>query len=247
MIDFFGEVAAWLGDPANWTGRSGLPNRLWEHVAVSGLALILAGAIALPAGVVLGHRGRGGVLAVSAVNIGRAVPSFGIVGIAFPITLALGLSPLGFWATLVALVALALPPMFVNAHTGIRHTDPALVEAARGMGMTERQVLTGVELPLAAPVVMAGVRTAAVEVIATATLGAVVGFGGLGRFIIDGFAQRKYEEVFIGGVAVALLAILAESTLGWAQRRLDHSHPAGRRRRPEALDPGDVIDAVPVG
>ncbi len=115
------------------------------------------------------------------------------------------------------------------------------------MGMTERQVLTGVELPLAAPLVMAGVRTAAVEVIATATLGAVVGFGGLGRFIIDGFAQRKYEEVFIGGVAVALLAIVTEPTLGWAQRRLDHSHPAGRRRGPEALDPGDVIDAVPVG
>ena len=187
------------------------------------------------------------MLAVSAVNIGRAVPSFGIVGLAFPITLALGLSPLGFWATLVALVALALPPMFVNAYTGIRNTEPALVEAARGMGMTERQVLTGVELPLAAPVVMAGVRTAAVEVIATATLGAVVGFGGLGRFIIDGFAQRKYEEVFIGGVAVALLAIFTESTLGWAQRRLDHSHPARRRRRPDALDPSDVMDAVPVG
>jgi osmoprotectant transport system permease protein len=247
MIDFFGEVATWLSDPANWTGRGGLPNRLWEHIVVSGASLLIAGAIALPAGVMLGHRGEGGMLAVSAVNLGRAVPSFGIVGLAFPVTLALGLSPLGFWATLVALVVLALPPMFVNAHAAVRQTEPALVEAARGMGMTERQVLRGVEVPLAAPVIMAGVRTAAVEVIATATLGAVVGYGGLGRFIIDGFAQRKYEEVFIGGVTVALLAVITETTLRWVQRRLDHTHPARRRRRPEALDPADVIDAVPVG
>ncbi len=247
MIDFFGEVWAWLTDPANWSGRSGLPNRLWEHVAVSAVSLLIAGVVALTAGVVLGHRGGGRAWVVSAVNLGRAVPSFGILGLAFPVTLALGLSPLGFWATLVALVALALPPMFVNAYTGVRQTEPAMVEAARGMGMTERQVLTGVELPLAAPVVMAGVRTAAVEVIATATLGAVVGFGGLGRFIIDGFAQRKYEEVFIGGVAVALLAIVTETTLRWAQRRLDHTHTPRGRRPVEALEPDDVVDAVPVG
>jgi len=247
VIDFLGEVGAWLGDPANWTGRSGVPNRLWEHVAVAGVALVVAGIVALPTGVALGHRGRGGVLAVSAVNIGRAIPSFGIVGIAFPITLALGLSPLGYWATLVALVALALPPMFVNAYTGVGQTDPALVEAARGMGMTERQVLTGVELPLALPVIMAGIRTAAVEVVATATLGAVVGFGGLGRFIIDGFAQRKFEEVFVGGVAVALLAIVTETTLGWVQRRTDHTRPPRNGRVPQPLDVDDVIDAVPVG
>ncbi len=247
MIEFFGEVSAWLSDPANWSGRDGLPNRLWEHVSVAGVSLMIAGIIALPTGVALGHRGQGGILAVSAVNIGRAVPSFGIVGIAFPITLSLGLRPLGYAATLVALVALALPPMFVNAYTGVRQTDAALVEAARGMGMTERQVLTAVELPLALPVLMAGIRTAAVEVVATATLGAVVGFGGLGRFIIDGFAQRRFEEVFVGGAAVALLAIATETALGWVQRRSNRTHTARKDRATGPPVGDDVVETLPVG
>lgn len=241
MIEFLNEVVAWLGDPANWTGRGGVPNRVWEHVSVAGVALTAAGLIALPAGVALGHRARGTLLAITGVNLSKAVPSFGIVGIAFPITLALGLRPLGYWATLVALVALALPPMFVNAYTGVRHTDAALVEAARGMGMSEGQVLSWVELPLAIPVIMAGIRTAVVEVVATATIGAVVGFGGLGRYIIDGFAQRKFEEVFVGGLLVALLAIVAETTLRWAQRRADRFHPKRSERSAVSVGP-DLAD-----
>ncbi len=246
MTEFFAEVWAWLADPANWTGRDGMPNRLWEHVAVSAVALGIAGIVAVPAGVLLGHRGRGGVIAVAAVNIGRAVPSFGIVGLAFPVTLALGLRPLGYWATLVALVALALPPLFVTSYTGLRQVDPALVEAGRGMGMVGRQVLTGIELPLALPLIMAGVRTAGVEVVATATLGAVVGFGGLGRYIIDGFAQRNYPEVFVGGSAVAILAIFTEWALGWIERRSDRSHRPSEGA-PEAVEPLDVGNVTPVG
>jgi osmoprotectant transport system permease protein len=168
------------------------------------------------------------------------------VGIAFPVTLALGLHPLGYWATLVALVALALPPMFVNAYTGVRQIDAALVEAAQGMGMSERQVLGWVELPLALPVIMAGIRTAVVEVLATATIGAVVGFGGLGRYIIDGFAQRKFEEVFVGGVLVALLVIVAESSLRWAQRRADFANRKGSDR-PAMSTSAEVADPVRVG
>jgi osmoprotectant transport system permease protein len=246
MIEFFREVAAWLSDPANWAGRGGVPNRMWEHLSVAGVALAIAGVAALPAAVTLGHRGRGGMLAVTGVNLWRALPSFGIVGIAFPITLALGLRPLGYWATLVALVALALPPMFVNAYTGVRHVDAALVEAARGMGMSEGQVLGWVELPLALPVIMAGIRTAVVEVLATATIGAVVGFGGLGRYIIDGFAQRKFEEVFVGGVLVALLVIVAESTLRWAQRRADVANRE-RSGRSAVSDSPEVADLGRVG
>ena len=246
MIEFVREVASWLGDPANWAGRGGVPNRLWEHLSVAGVALAISGVAALPAAVSLGHRGRGGLLAVTGVNLWRSLPSFGIVGIAFPITLALGLHPLGYWATLVALVALALPPMFVNAYTGVRQIDAALVEAARGMGMSERQVLGWVELPLALPVIMAGIRTAVVEVLATATIGAVVGFGGLGRYIIDGFAQRKFEEVFVGGVLVALLVIVAESSLRWAQRRADFANRKGSDR-PAMSSSAEVADPVRVG
>jgi osmoprotectant transport system permease protein len=136
--------------------------------------------------------------------------------------------------------------MFVNAYTGVRHVDAALVEAARGMGMSEGQVLGWLELPLALPVIMAGIRTAVVEVLATATIGAVVGFGGLGRFIIDGFAQRKFEEVFVGGVLVALLVIVAESTLRWAQRRADFAN-GGRTERSAVSDSGEVADLGRVG
>jgi osmoprotectant transport system permease protein len=226
MNEFFGEVAAWLTDPANWTGRDGVPNRLWEHVSISALSILIACAVALPAAVILGHTRRGGFLAVTAVNIGRAIPSFGVVALAYSVTLGLGvlLSPIGYWPTLIALVALAMPPMFVNAYTGVREVDPALVETARGMGMTEREVLTGVEIPVALPVLMAGVRTASVQVVATAALGAVVGFGGFGRYIIDGLLQRNDAEVFVGGVFVALLAVLTELGLGWVERRTDPTH-----------------------
>jgi osmoprotectant transport system permease protein len=136
--------------------------------------------------------------------------------------------------------------MFVNAYTGVRHVDAALVEAARGMGMSESQVLGWLELPLALPVIMAGIRTAVVEVLATATIGAVVGFGGLGRYIIDGFAQRKFEEVFVGGVLVALLVIVAESTLRLAQRRADFAN-GGRSERSAISGSGEVAELGRVG
>ncbi len=245
MIEFLGEVISWFGEPANWSGQNGLPNRLWEHVSISVVAIVLSSAIALPTAVGLGHIGRGGIVAVSAVNIGRAVPSFGLVALAFPITLSMGLtSPLGYWATLFALVALAMPPMFVNGYTAIRDVDPALVEAARGMGMTGSQVLRSVELPLGMPVVMAGVRVAAVQVVATATLGAVVGFGGLGRYIFDGFLNRDYVRLFVGGLMVAILAVGTELLLGAVERRTDRT---GRRRQLGPVDDTDVAaDVAPV-
>lgn len=229
VIDFFGDVIAYLLDPANWTGARGLLTRIWEHVSISAVGILIAGLIALPSAVLLAHRGRGDFLAVSTVNIGRALPSFGVVGVMFPITLSVGFlaSPLGYWATLMALVLLAMPPMFVNAFTGVREVDAALVEAARGMGMSERHVLLRVELPLGLPLIMAGVRTAAVGVVATATLGAVVGYGGLGRYIIDGFAQGNDVLIFVGGVFVALLAVAIELAFGLVESATD---PFGARR-----------------
>jgi len=219
VIGFLGQVVAWFLTPANWVGGNGILARTWEHVQISGLATIVAAVVALPAAVVLGHRRRGGVLLVALVNIGRAVPSFAIIALSLPIGIRLGLG-LGFWPTVLALFALALPPMFTNTYTAIGEVDPALVESARGMGMTERQVIVDVELPVAAPVILAAVRISAVQVVATATLAALVAWGGLGRFIIDGFAVQDNVTVFAGGLLVAALAVATEVAFGAIERRL---------------------------
>lgn len=246
MIQFLGEVIQWLVDPANWTGSNGLLVRTAQHIAIS-LAGTLAGiVIALPPAFALGHFRRGGFLAVSAVNIGRAIPSFGIVGIMFSITISIPLlaTPIGFWATLIALVLLAMPPIFVNAYTAVREVDPAPVDAARGMGMTEWELLTRVEIPLGTPLTMAGIRTAAVAVIATATLGAVVGFGGLGRYIIDGFVQGNEVELFVGGLMVAILAVATELGFGWLERRTDPTRDRGTPDDEVFPEQPTFIDAI---
>lgn len=234
MIDMLGDVLQYFLDPQNWTGPRGILNRLWQHVSISTIGMLIASVLALPPALYLGHRRIGGFLAVSVVNIGRAVPSFGVVGVMFPITVSVAIlaRPLGFWATMIALVLLAMPPIFVNAYVGVSGVDDALVEAARGMGMTETSLLVQVEVPLGMPLIMAGLRTAAVAVIATATLGAVVGFGGLGRYIVDGFAQGNDVLIFVGSILVALLAIGAELGFGWLERR---STPASRS--PSVDDP----------
>lgn len=219
MIEFLGEVAAWFTDPDNWTGVNGIPNRTWEHIQITVAATFVAAAVAIPIAVWLGHRKTGGTLAVAAVNIGRAIPSFAIIALFLPISIRLGLG-LGFWPTFLALLFLAIPPMFTNAYTGVAGVDPALTEAARGMGLTERRIITDVELPMASPVILAAIRVAAVQVIATATLGALVAWGGLGRYIIDGFSTQDSVEVFAGAILVAGLALTTEVALGWVERRL---------------------------
>lgn len=216
-MEFLGDVLDWFATADNWTGTHGVLNRTWEHVQISAISVAIAAALALVPGVILGHLGRGGVFAVAVVNIGRAVPSFGILALALPVSIKLGLG-LGFWPTLIALVALALPPMFTNAYTGVRQVDPALTEAATGMGMKGSQVLWDIELPSASPLIIAALRISSVQVVATATLGALVAWGGLGRFIIDGFAQGDRVMVFAGGLLVALLAVLTELAFSLAER-----------------------------
>ncbi len=217
MIEFLGEVVAWFTDPANWTGINGIPNRLWEHIQMSVLAVSIAALVAIPVAVYLGHRRRGGNAAVTIVNLGRAIPSLGIVVLALPITVRLGLG-FGFWPTFIALLALAIPPMFANSYAGVADVDRDMIEAARGMGMTDRQIITGVEVPTASPVILAAVRVAAVQVVATATLGALVAWGGLGRYIVDGFASQDNVELFAGALLVAGLALVTEFGLGAIQR-----------------------------
>ena len=203
---------AWLADPAHWTGASGVPNRLLEHLLLSGGALAIAAAIALPVGIYVGHTGRGVALSANVANLGRALPSLAVIAIVLPITAAID-NQAGFrlYPTLIAMVVLALPPILVNTQTGIREVDRELVEAASAMGMRPRQVVRRVELPLAAPAIASGLRSAAVQVVATATLGAIFGGGGLGRYLVEGIAQRNDGMIFAGVALVAVLALAIEA------------------------------------
>ncbi len=211
---FFSEWWSFVTDPGTWSGTAGIPNRVFEHVQMSVVTLLIAVAIALPVGLVLGHLRRGGLLAISIANVGRAIPTFGLLVLAF---FVFGLGP---EAPFVALLVLAIPPILVNTYTGVSEVDEELREAAAGMGLRGRQVALRVELPVAMPLIMAGIRIAALQVIATATIAAVIAWGGLGRFIIDGIAQQDDAEVFTGAVLVALLAALAELLFAGAQRVL---------------------------
>jgi len=213
-MSFLSRVIAWFADPANWTGSSGIPTRLLEHLQISGESVAIAGVIALPIGIGLGHYGRFGALALNVSNVGRALPSFGILVIAFQVF------GLGNLPVILALTALAIPPMVTNSYVGMREVDPDIKEAARGMGYRELAQLVRVELPLAVPLVMAGIRTSAVQVVATATLAAIIAGGGLGRYIIDGYGQQVYTEVFAGALLVALLALATELSLAGLERVL---------------------------
>jgi osmoprotectant transport system permease protein len=220
-MGIIGEVIGWLTDPAHWTGPSGIPVRVAEHLAISVAALLIASLIALPIGLYVGHTRRGGRAVVNVANLGRAIPSLAVIGIAVPITVLLD-PQIGFKVlpTLIAMVVLGIPPILVNTYTGITEVDRDLTEAATGMGLTGRQVLSGVELPLAAPVIVAGMGSAAVQIIATATLGAIFGFGGLGAYLTEGISQNDDAMVFSGVVLVALLALGAEAAFTLLGRAL---------------------------
>lgn len=206
-----GDGFAWIGDPAHWSGPDGIPTRLLQHVEVSLAALVVAAAIAVPVGLIVGHTRRGQVVAVQAANVGRAVPSLAVLGVAFLIFLQVAPKlAFGFWPTLVALTLLGIPPILVNTYVGIQQVDPDVVEAARGMGMSGRQILFRIEVPLAMPLVMTGLRLAAVAIVATATLAALIAGGGLGRYIVDGYAQRRTPKLVAGAILVATLAIFTE-------------------------------------
>ncbi|MFK0046740.1 ABC transporter permease [Streptomyces sp. NPDC090741] len=209
-----GEAWDWLANGANWSGENGVWHRLGEHVYVSGISLAIACAVALPIGLWLGHIGKGGALAVNVSNIGRAVPVFAVLALFM-------VSPLrsaGYVPTIAALVLFAVPPLLTNAYVGMREVDRSVVEAARGMGMSAGQLFWRVELPLARELVMTGLRSGAVQVIATATIAAMVGQGGLGRIITAGFNTYNTPQVFAGALLVAALALLVEGVLVAADR-----------------------------
>jgi osmoprotectant transport system permease protein len=201
---------------SHWTGQMGILFRLEQHVLLTVITVAIAAAVALPLGLTLGHIGRGGTLAINITNAGRAIPTFAVLTL-------LTLSPIGigYTATGIALVLFALPPLVTNSYIGLREVDPEARDAARGMGMSGWQLFRKVELPLAMPLVMAGIRIAAVQVVATATIAALVGAGGLGRLVTDGLASNNQGELLSGAVVVVLLALVVESSLAAVQRRVD--------------------------
>ncbi|MGZ8562212.1 MAG: ABC transporter permease [Candidatus Limnocylindria bacterium] len=217
MIDFLVEVAAWFADPATWSGRDGIPVRLWEHLWISGVSLAAAVGVGLPLGLAIGHTGRGARAVVAIANIGRAVPSLGLMGLAFIVLLPFGLG-VGPLPTIIALTALGIPPIVVNAYVGLREVDRELVEAARGLGMRAGEILGRVEIPIALPVILAGVRTSAVQIVATATLAAAIGGGTLGQIIYIGFNVGDEVRVFGAALVVAALSIGTELAFGALQR-----------------------------
>ena len=237
-MNFATQVLQWFLNGAHWQGDGGIPHRTFEHLAMSGASLLAAALIALPVGIAIGHFGRGGILAISISNIGRAVPSFAVL------VIAVELFGIGALPAFIALVALAIPPMVTNSYIGMREVDADVREAARGMGMRERAVLFRVELPIALPLIMAGIRTSAVNVVATATLAALVAWGGLGRFIVDGFGLQDYPMMFAGAIMVAILSQIVEFSMAGVQRL---TTPAGLRpstsiRKEEPI--GTALDAA---
>lgn len=223
----------WIFTASNWSEvnfQAGIRSQLVYHVELSAISLVIATAIAVPVGMVVGHTRRGQFLAVSVANVGRAIPSFALLVLAFIVigdvwpSLQFSMVP-----TIIALVLLAIPPILTNTYVGIQAVEADTVEAARGMGLAERQVLGRLELPLAAPLIMAGLRTSAVTVVATATLAGFAGGGGLGVFLYNGFAQQGQEQQLIGGaLLVAVLAVCTELLFSVLERLVT---PRTRSRR----------------
>ncbi|MEV6592657.1 ABC transporter permease [Streptomyces acidicola] len=206
-------VNSFFSDSAHWHGYDGIPTRMWEHIQYSLLALVIAAAIGLPVGLVTGHTGRGGNTLAFIATAARALPSFGLLVLLF-VLIGLGMLPV-----MIPLVVLAVPPILVTTYEAVRSVDPSPVDAARGMGMPESRVLFQVELPEALPLILGGLRSAAIQIVSTATIAAYVSFGGLGRYIVDGLYQRDYEKV-VGGATLTALLALATLAVFWAVSRV---------------------------
>ena len=217
-MSFILQVASWLGAPEHWVGSDGIPTRLAEHLLISGVTAAAAILIALPLGVFFGHTGHGGFLAINVANLGRAMPSLALLALMLPVALSLKLG-LGFWPTFFALVPLGIPPVLTNSYVAVRQVDPDVIEAARGMGYSQWQLLWQIELPLGLAVIVAGVRVAVVTTIGLVTVTGVIGQGGLGALILQGIQQFFATPLVIGAVLSIALAVILDGVLVAIQRR----------------------------
>jgi osmoprotectant transport system permease protein len=227
-----GSVWGWLSEPANWSGAGGIWTRTWEHLLYSGVALLAAAAVAIPLGLAIGHTGRGRMLGVGTTGAMRAIPSLGLL---FAAIMLFGDDLPGnaalFVPTIAVLAILAVPPILAGTYSGVEQVDPAARDAASGMGMRGPQVLWQVEVPCALPLIASGLRSAALQVVATATLAATVSLGGLGRFLIDGIQQRDYAQMAGGAVVIAVLALLVDFVFAGVQRLVVSPGLSGRTTR----------------
>jgi osmoprotectant transport system permease protein len=218
VLDF---VSAFFSDSAHWQGYDGIPTRLSEHLGYTLEALAFAAVIGLPVGLVTGHYGRGGNALSLIATAGRALPTFGLLVL---MTMLIGF---GMLPVMIPLVVLAVPPILVTTYEAMRSVDPSPVDAARGMGMAETRILLQVEVPVALPLILGGLRSAAIQIVSTATIAAYVSLGGLGRYIIDGLYQRDYEKV-VGGASLTAGMALATLAVFWAITKVTVS-PGVRR------------------
>jgi osmoprotectant transport system permease protein len=223
------ETLAWLNDSARWAGSNGITQRLLEHLAVTAGVVLIGAAIALPVGITVGHTHRGRTLVAALAGAARAIPTLGLLTI---LGLALGI---GLQAPVLALIVLAVPSLLAGAYAGVENVSPATVDAARASGMSELQIIVLVELPLAAPIILGGLRAATLQVVATATLAAYVADVGLGRYLYAGLKTRDYPQMLAGAVLLVILALLLELVLSAVQRAGRRvASPSGRELSPRA-------------
>ena len=213
-MDVLNEAFLWLNDPLNWTGRNGVIALTRDHIVVSFLAVMLAAVVALPTGLWLGHRRRGATAGVVVANTTRALPTLALL------TLLAASGLFGNTATVLACAVFAVPPLLTNTVTGLGEVDADVRDAARGVGMSSRRSLWAVEVPLAVPLIAAGIRTASVQVLATVPLAALVGGRSLGTIVVTGFGTQDYGQVLAGGILVAALCLVSEGLLAIAQQLL---------------------------
>lgn len=207
-----GQSWDWLTASSHWSGSDGFTHRILQHLGYSALTIAIAALIALPIGLLIGHTGRLRGLAVVVTGSLRALPTLGVL------TYVVLLRGIGLTSAVVALVVLAIPPLLAGAYAGVEAVDRQTVNAARAMGMNEWQVLTQVEIPLALPLILGGIRSATLQVVATATVAAYIGLGGLGRYLFDGLAVQDYPQMVAGSVVVVVLALLLDAAFSIAQR-----------------------------
>lgn len=211
-MNLWTQLGQWLTTSAHWRGPTGVPTRVLEHLEYTGLTMLIAIVIAIPIGILVGHTGRGGLVVVGLANGLRALPTLGLLT-AVVLSTGLGLAP-----PILALTVLAIPPLLAGTYAGIRAVDRSVVDAAKGVGMRGWQVMLRVEVPNAMPLIFGGVRSAALQVVATATIAAYPGLGGLGRFVIDGLNEEDYTQALAGALLVAALAIVIDLVLVLVQR-----------------------------
>jgi osmoprotectant transport system permease protein len=236
-------IARWFADPAHWQGPAGVPARILDHILMSVMALGVAAVIGLAVGIWVGHTRRWAGVAVNVANIGRALPTIAVMAIVLPVTAAFD-SDNGFkvYPAVIGLIFLAVPPILVNGYAGVSGVDGDIVEAGRAMGMRGREVLWNIEIPLALPVIVTGIRSATSQVIATATLAALFGGPGLGRYLVEGYAQLDYPMMFAGVILVGALFLVIEAGFGMAERLLT---PAGIRRQANFAPNGEPAPVRP--